>query len=103
LAISDELYSFARGYFRNLIVARFEGCFILSDINEEFGLEFENINFNWFNGIVARFMGFKFFINLIVCFLIIGSFIENHDGYFLVNFQDCFGLVNQYFHFNSFF
>ena len=79
------------------MVAIFEGCFILRDINEVSGLEFENINFNWFNGIVAIFMGFKFFINLIVCFLIIGSFIENHDGYFLVNFQDCFGLINQYF------
>ena len=54
----------------------------------------KNIDFGLVDVIEAGLMGLLFSINLKVCFLIIPNFIENHVGYFLMNFQDYFGYFN---------
>ena len=77
----------------NLKSVGFEGCFIFRDINEVIGLSglaFRNISLDLdlFNDIGVGLLGLLFFITLIMYFQIIKIFIENHDGYFLMNFQD---------------
>jgi hypothetical protein len=70
---------------------------MLGDSNEAenlSSLEHENIDFGLVDVIKAGLMGLLFSINLKVCFLIIPNFIENHVGYFLMNFLDYFGYFN---------